>query len=1011
MNRQQRERIESLFNAALDLESDARAAFLEQACADEPALLTEVNALLAAHERSAGLLEVDVTAVASALLTPLPPARIGPYSIVRQLGAGGMGAVFLAERDDGQFHRLVAIKVMRAGTDPGELSRRLEQERQILASLDHPNIARLFDGGVLPDGRPYLVMEYVQGQPIDAHCDAQRLTIEQRLALFCPVARAVHYAHGNLVVHRDLKPSNILVNEQGVPKLLDFGIAKILDAAQTGAAPATRTGLRLLTPEYASPEQAEGAPATTANDVYALGVVLYELLTGRRPLSFAGLSAAAAERVLLWREPPRPGSLFEPTRAHGGGASDAPAAADVAGLRRATAQRLARRLSGDIDRIVLMALRKEPERRYASAEQLAEDIERHLAGRPVLARGASARYRTWKFVARHRWGVAAAALLLCTLCGGIVATLWQAGRASRAAALASAQRERAEQEAGNARRAAAMVMDLFRLSDPNQTLGDTITAREVLDRGTERVLREFGDQPELQAGLLGETARIYANLGLLTRAESLVRRSLALREQKFGENSMPVSESLAQLGQLLSSAGQRTEAIAAFRRGIAIRDTTTAPDSLLANMQMGLGWEVRAQGDYEEAGALFQRAVATEQRLFGDSSAQAAAAMLGLASTEHDRGRFDDAEAMFGRALAGHPADLETPHPMAATALLNIGMIRRIREQYAQAEPLVATSLAMREKLYEPTHPQVLEAVAEYALLQQLLGRYREAVDLLRPALERAQQTLGPLHPVVGTLRDALGLTLEETGRYGEALAQFDTLIAGKRALFPGDHPQTEFALVHSAEPLLELGRTQEAERRLREAEAMGNRMSGENRVYRVLEISGRARAARERRQLALSDSLFRTALALASPLLRPDHRYVLALRREYAALQIERGQARAAIPALDSVLALQRAHLPDPHPLPGRTLRLLGSAWLEAGEPARAETLLRQALVQLKPLPAGHWLNGDTRSLLGAALRAQGRTAEAGPLLQEGARIVRAHLGSAAARTQRAEARLIDNH
>jgi serine/threonine-protein kinase len=527
---EQRGRVEAVFDAALDLAPADRNAFVERECGDDVVVRNEVVALLTAHERDFGVLEAASpgTLVASLLEVYRPGSRIGPYRLTREIGRGGMGVVYLAERDDGQFRRTVAIKVMRAGMDPDEVRRRLEAERQILAALDHPNIARLYDGGVAPDGRPYLVMEYVEGQPIDEYCDSHRLSVEERLALFCTVAHAVHYAHRRLVVHRDLKPSNILVTADGHPKLLDFGIAKILEESPLEVtAPLTRTGLRLLTPEYASPEQIRGGPVTTANDVYALGVVLYELLTGRRPFDVSDLSPAEAERVILLQDARKPSTLTsrrDTASRNTAGDTAAPDPAHTATLRRSTPVRLARRLSGDLDNLVLMALRKEPERRYASAQQFADDIQRHLVGRPVTARGHSPTYRARKFVDRHRWGVLAGAAIIVLLAAGIISTLVQARAAAEQARIALEERIRAEQEARRAARVQSIVVDLFRLSDPNEALGDTITAREMLDRGAERVLREFGDQPDVQAALLSEVARVYANLGLADRAETLVRQ-------------------------------------------------------------------------------------------------------------------------------------------------------------------------------------------------------------------------------------------------------------------------------------------------------------------------------------------------------------------------------------------------------------------------------------------------------------------------------------------------------
>ncbi len=491
MSGDRRRLIDQLFDQVLDSPPEAREEILARAEREDPDLRRELESLLAAHEHPAGILDspgpldalglppsLEDASIASA------PLRIGIYRVVRELGRGGMGVVFLAERDDGHFFRQVAIKVIGGGLS-ADLRARFEAERQILASLDHPNIARLYDGGVTPDGHPYLVMEYVPGLPIDEYCRVHRLDVSERVRLFCTAARAVHEAHRSLVVHRDLKPSNILVTRDGEVKLLDFGIAKILDPS----------------PEYAAPEQVLGGHITTATDVYGLGVVLFELLTGRRPLQIAGRSPAEWARVILQAAPPTPSSVAEllsplippdgpadpAGTAHDGDPASTPAG--EAGLylaleidaqsiaSREERQRLRRRLRGDLDRILLTALRKEPERRYGSPARLVEDLERHLEGRPVEARADSAGYRMRKYVSRNRVWVGAAVVVFVSLIGGSVAAVTQAHRATRQAELAAEQRD--------------LMFELFRLSDPTETLGDTVTAREILDRGTERIEGEF----------------------------------------------------------------------------------------------------------------------------------------------------------------------------------------------------------------------------------------------------------------------------------------------------------------------------------------------------------------------------------------------------------------------------------------------------------------------------------------------------------------------------------------
>ncbi|HMB91641.1 MAG TPA: serine/threonine-protein kinase, partial [Rhodothermales bacterium] len=427
------QQVKDLFLDVLDQPQNQRVTYLRAACDGDDDLRQHVEALLDGQQAPPTILEQSAAEALVLTEDPLFDTHLGPYRLIRLLGRGGMGSVYLAERDDGQFEQTVAIKVVRRGLDTEDILSRFRYERQILAALDHPHIAALYDGGMTHDSRPYFVMEYVDGEPITAYCDRKRLSTNQRLALFRTVCRAVQHAHQNLIIHRDLKPSNILVTEEGTVKLLDFGIAKLLGEETDHTVPHTRTGLRLMTPEYAAPEQVLCKAITTATDSYQLGVLLYELLTGLRPYQITQRVQQEIERVILEEEPTRP--------------STALALADTAAIasqaRSTTQDRLRRRLTGDLDTIVLKALAKEPERRYNTVEQLAEDVRRHMAGLPVLAQPNAISYRMRKFIQRHRLGVAAATLVSLAVLLGMTGTLWQAQ-------VAAAERDRAQAEAEKA---------------------------------------------------------------------------------------------------------------------------------------------------------------------------------------------------------------------------------------------------------------------------------------------------------------------------------------------------------------------------------------------------------------------------------------------------------------------------------------------------------------------------------------------------------------------------------
>jgi len=521
------QRVRLVLDRAIELDPAERAGYLDQACAGDLELRSEVESLMGSFERAGdtflGGRAIDAAGVD---VEPAPEAvagqRIGPYQVVEEIGHGGMGVVYRAVRADDQFRKEVAIKVMRNGLSDEISVQRFRAERQILANLDHPNIARLLDGGAV-DGRPYVLMEYVQGVPIDEYCDSRKLPVRTRLELFRTVCSAVAYAHQRLVIHRDIKPANILVSGDGQPKLVDFGIAKIVDADQPGTDAQTMTMVRLMTPEFASPEQVRGEPITTATDVYSLGAVLYELLSGARPYRTTGRTAGEMARAVLDQEPERPSTAV----------NRAASSAEAGMARAAHSEKLRRRLRGDLDNIVLKAIRKEPERRYVSVEQFSEDIRRHLAGLPVIARPDTFSYRSGKFVRRNKAAVIGAVLVLLALVGGIAATM-------RQAAIARAERARAEQRFYDVRQLANSL--LFEVHDAIENLPGSTPARKILVDRALQYLDKLAKEAKGDQSLQRELAAAYekvgdvqggfrsSNLGDTAGFISSYRKALAIRE-------------------------------------------------------------------------------------------------------------------------------------------------------------------------------------------------------------------------------------------------------------------------------------------------------------------------------------------------------------------------------------------------------------------------------------------------------------------------------------------------
>jgi tetratricopeptide (TPR) repeat protein len=608
-------RVSDLFDRASELPSSGRSAFLDEQCGDDDDLRREVESLLE-HDQTDGAFESGVQLAlgreAMAVRADHPPfERLGPYRLVSEIGRGGMGTVYLAERD-GEIQRRVAIKLVRA-VFGGDLAGRFQFERQILASLQHPGIARLVDGGTTPGGLPYLVMEHVDGVPIDAYCEAHGLGVRDRLALFRRVCAAVSHAHRRLVVHRDLKPSNILVTADGTPKLLDFGIAKLL-AADVPPALATAPSMRLLTPEYASPEQIHGQPITTAADVYSLGALLFELLTAKRPRRFESNRIEEIARVVDSTDVPRPSTVVE------------------RGSRRA------RELAGDLDTIVMTALAGDPARRYGSVEQLSDDVQRFLDGRAVTARPATWQYRVGLFVNRHRAGVVTAAAF-AVLVIGLAAML------ARSIVLADRERDAAN-------RVSTLLLDMF--ADPSTSgLPAAVTTRERLDRGVERVRRDLRDQPAIQARLFEALGAIYGNLGLMDQAQSALRESMAARDAGGAADSPESARTMWRLADALRERGQSEAAEPLARQALEMMTRYFGRQNPQTGQVLNsLGMILMEIGRRDEAEPMFVEATEILRNTVGPQNPLATLTLSNLAAAYRDRGDLAGAERIAREAFA-----------------------------------------------------------------------------------------------------------------------------------------------------------------------------------------------------------------------------------------------------------------------------------------------------------------------------------------------------------------------
>ena len=843
-------RTDAVFSAALDREPHEREAYVRAASAGDDVLYRDVMALLASTDTSDELLDGDAGSFAAPLVRAMDPdegvtadelapgARVGTYRIVRELARGGMGAVYLAERDDDEFRKVVALKVVKRGVDTDEVLQRFRAERQILAGFAHPNIASLLDGGATGDGRPYLVMEYVPGQPITDYCDTHRLTIDQRLALFETVCAAVQHAHQNLVIHRDVKPSNVLVSDEGAVKLLDFGVAKLL--TEDDGAQRTEAGSRLLTPGYASPEQLRGETVTTASDVYSLGVLLFELLTGARPFS-RRLDLAAGGTDEASRQAAPPSSAWSRARTRDTGEATT-GRNEQAAARAMTPERLRRRLTGDLDTIVLKALAPEPDRRYRSAEQLREDIERHRAGLPVRARPDTARYRLGKFVRRNRVGVTAAVVVAVLIIGSTIALALQQAATAR-------ERDRATLEAAKASEVRDFLVSMFTSSQPNRQLGDTLSVGDVLELGAARA-DSLHDQPQLRALMLVTIGDVYRVLGRYDRAEPLLTRALDEYD------SMPDAPPLDRAGALTS----------------------------IANLHFNLQ-------QFAEAVPPTREALEIQRRELGPSHPEVLTSLGNLATLTGRAGDPDSALALHAEVLALRRA-LGPQEQSVAVTLNNMGSLLLGADRYAEAEPYLREALEIQLRLLPREHPDVALSMSNLASLYREQGRYDEAEPLYREALALRRSVYGDWHPRVGISHYQLARMHYLRGALDSAETHYRATLEIDRRAYGDDHPEVAVDATQLARVLLARGDPLAAEPLVREAlririahrgethaqvadalellasvvEAQGDGSEAGRLLQRALAVSRAARGADDSATVAIAERLEASRASRSTP-------------------------------------------------------------------------------------------------------------------------------------------------
>ncbi len=817
--------IQRVFNAALELpDGEAREAYVAEACGGDAELASEVGAMLEADARQDMFLDQGVERVAGSILrasVPPPDTRIGRYTVKRLLGEGGMGVVCLAERED--LGSVVAIKVLRDAWLSPARQRRFRDEQRVLARLNHPGIARLYDADTLPDGTPWFAMELVEGVSIGEYCRDHGCPVGQRLELFRQACEAVRYAHAHAIIHRDIKPSNILVTDDGCVKLVDFGIAKQLEAAEDGGS-RTRTVLRAMTPAYAAPEQLTGDEPGVQADVYSLGVVLYELLTGTLPFELGGLTPAEAVTALTGESPVRPS-----TRAVAGGGGALPSRAAWA----------------DIDMLCLKAMHPDPSRRYSSVEALIRDVDHYLRQEPLEARPDRLGYRAGKFLRRH-WQVASVTAGAAALAIGLSTVFTLRLTTARDAAIA---------EAARTERVQRFMTSLFQGGDERAGPRIGMKVTEMLERGV-REAETLSADPPVQAELMHNLASIYQQLGRLDEADALFARSLDRRREALGPDSPEVAESLVAIGLLRVDQARLEEGEALIRDGLTLARKRLPPEHpAVAAASLALGQVLRERGAHDEAIGVLRDAVA-RQSGSGAAPIDQAAALSALAAAHYSAGHYDESRALYRDVLARHRAILGGAHPLVAGDIASLAAIEQDLGYYEKAEALLRESLAINQDYYGADSTHTADSLTSLGRALLYEAKYEEARSALERALAVQESALGPSHPQVAEAVNEIGNILAMEDRFEEAAASFRRSADIYRQVHGERHYFVAIALSNVAYMEMKQGRYDEAEQLFRGVIQLFDDSLGQDNVNtgiariklgRTLRLAGRyAEAERE---------------------------------------------------------------------------------------------------------------------------------------------------------------------
>ena len=871
--------VKELFESVLDQPPAQRPDFLKEQCLDD-AMRREVEKLLENYAEAGSFLSTPAMNPRVAIPREIPDTRpigdsssgptggvaisaairlgeaLGNYRILSRLGEGGMGQVWLAEQT-APLQRQVALKLIRVGMYDDSVLQRFESERQSLASMSHPSIAKVFDAGTTPDGQPYFAMEYVPGLPITEYCDKKKLTIRERLDLFVQVCEGVQHAHQKAIMHRDLKPANILVVEldgKPTPRIIDFGLAKAAAHSAPGKDHLTQVGVFMGTPGYMSPEQAnpELQDIDTRTDVYSLGVILYELLTGFLPSDVQGGDQTLAEKLKRLREqdPPLPSTKVR---------SDRDSSSAKAEERGTDPGQLVSLLRGDLDWIAMKALERDRARRYGTPSELATDIGHYLRHEPVTARPASVGYQVGKYVRRHRFGVAVAAVMAVLLAGFAVMQAVQLRRTTR-------ERDRAN-------RITDFMVGMFKVSDPNEARGSQITAREILDKASNEIEAGLAKDVEVQSQLMAVMAKTYVNLGIFSRAQGLAERALANRRQALGPNNRKTLESMTQLGWVLDREGREIEAEKVVRQALEVQRRVLGPeDALTLETTDNLAIVLEKQGHYADEEKIERELVAVRTRKFGAEDPQTLRSMLNLGNALHGESRLPDAEKQLRQLLEIERRVFGPGHPWQLAAMHNLANMIQEQGRYGEAEALYRETLQTETRVLGPEHPDTGSTMTTLANTIAAEGRSAEAETFYRKALGILQRTVGPEHNYTLASEEGLANVLSTEGHYAEAEKLHREILATRLRVLGPDHTDTLLSQYNIADAVFRQNRYAESDKLLSETLKSQSRVLGAESpdtlaskafLARILIAEGNARDAEE---------LARQAFEVQLRILGPQH-------------------------------------------------------------------------------------------------------------------------------------------